>query len=126
MFKMTPTILRNFVSKRATRLYPTVVRPPFPDVRGALHNDVAICNFCGICAAKCPSRCIGVDKKNATWQCDPFACIFCGICVDSCKTGSLRQDSQYRRPTTVREHLFLHGTPAKDRDEKRERAEMAS
>ena len=81
MFKMTPTILRNFVSRRATRLYPLEVRPPFDGVRGALCNDVTLCNFCGICAAKCPSRCIGVDKKSATWQCDPFACVFCGICA---------------------------------------------
>jgi ech hydrogenase subunit F len=125
MFKMTPTILRNFVGKRATRLYPAVVRPPFPDVRGALTNDMASCNFCGICAAKCPSRCINVDKKNATWQCDPFACVFCGVCVDACKTGALRQDPLYRRPSRAREHIFLQGAPVKGRDDKRQTADMA-
>jgi ech hydrogenase subunit F len=126
MFKMTPTIMRNFFSKRATRMYPVVVRPPFQGVRGALCNDVAACNFCGICAARCPSRCIGVDKKSATWQCDPFACVCCGICVDACKTGALRQDPLYRRPSTAREHIFLQGTPDKDREEKRQTADMAS
>ena len=126
MFKMTPTILRNFVSRRATRLYPLEVRPPFDGVRGALCNDVTLCNFCGICAAKCPSRCIGVDKKSATWQCDPFACVYCGVCVDACRTGALRQDAHYRRPSAQREHIFLQGTPARDKDAKRQAAEMAS
>jgi ech hydrogenase subunit F len=126
MFKMTPTILRNFVSKRATRLYPVVVRPPFPGVRGGLCNDVAACNFCGICAAKCPSRCISVDKKSATWQCDPFVCIFCGICVDACKTGSLHQDPLYRPAATSREQIFLQGTMAKDTDKKQRTADMST
>ena len=126
MFNMTPTVLRNFVSRRATRLYPLEVRPPFDSVRGAVCNDITCCNFCGICAAKFPSRCIGVDKKNATWQYDPFACVFCGVCVDACKTGSLRQDPLYLRPVTAREHIFLQGTPVKDRDENRQTAAIAS
>ena len=83
-------------------------------------------NFCGICAAKCPSHCISVDKKNAIWQCDPFACVFCGICVDACKTGSLRQDPLYRLPATRRENIFLQGTPTRDKSDKRQTAEMAT
>ncbi len=109
MFTMTPTILRNFLTKRATRRYPYVVRPPFENVRGALRNDISTCTFCGICAAKCPSQCIVVDRKNATWQCDPFACVYCGICVDSCKTESLSQEQQYRPVAAERELIFLKG-----------------
>lgn len=102
MFPMTPAILRNFFSRRATRRYPLVTREPFVNVRGELKNEGG-CTLCGICAAKCPSQCIVVDKKNATWQWDPFACVYCGVCVDSCKTGSLRQEPLYRKATTRRE-----------------------
>jgi ech hydrogenase subunit F len=109
MFKMTPTIMRNFFSKRATRRYPQVVRPAFAGSRGALQNNIASCTFCGICAAKCPSQCLTVDKKSATWRCDPFACIYCGICVEACKTGSLRQETLYRRAATAREEILLKG-----------------
>ena len=109
MFKMTPTILRNFFAPRATRRYPYIVRPPFEYARGVLHNDIATCSFCGICAAKCPSQCIIVDKKSATWQCDPFACVYCGICVEACKTGSLVQEQFYYPSATFREHIVLHG-----------------
>jgi ech hydrogenase subunit F len=113
MFKMTPALLRNFFSRRATRRYPRVSRPPFANTRGALQNDIATFTFCGICAAKCPSQCIEVDKKSATWQCDPFACICCGICVEQCKSGSLRLSPLYRPAAATRERILLQGTVAK-------------
>lgn len=111
MFKMTPTIVRNFFSKRATRRYPHEVRPAFAGMRGAIQNDMAVCDLCGICAAKCPSQCITVDKKNATWQCDPFACIYCGVCVESCRTGSLHQLEVYQQPATARKPIRLSASP---------------
>jgi ech hydrogenase subunit F len=113
MFKMTPALLRNFFSRRATRRYPLVSRPPFANTRGALQNDIATCTFCGICAAKCPSQCIVVDKKSATWQCDPFACICCGICVEQCKSGSLRLSPLYRPAAVSRERILLQGMAPK-------------
>lgn len=87
-----------------------VSRRPFEKGRGAIGNDIVRCTFCGICAARCPSRCIAVDKKKAAWQWDPFACVYCGVCVDSCKSGSLGQDNSYRRPTAVRELILLKGS----------------
>jgi ech hydrogenase subunit F len=112
MFRMTPTIMRNFFSKRATRRYPQVVRPPFANSRGAIQNDIATCTFCGICSVKCPSQCLSVDKKSATWQWDFFGCIYCGICVDSCKSGSLRQEPTYPQASTKRERMLLAGVVA--------------
>ncbi len=80
-----------------------MTREPFAEVRGELKNEGSVCTLCGVCAVKCPSQCIVVDKKNATWQWDPFACVYCGVCVDSCKTGSLRQEPLYRKAATGRE-----------------------
>ena len=105
MFKMTPYVLRNFISPKATRRYPREVRAPFEDVRGQLYNEIEKCTFCSICAVKCPSQCITVDKKAATWTCDPFACVYCGICVESCPAQCLHQRVEYRlpaeKPTTI-------------------------
>ncbi len=109
MFSMAPSLMRNFFSKKATRRYPQVARPPFADARGELTNDAALCTFCGVCAAKCPSQCIRVDKKSVSWQYDPFACIYCGICVENCKAKSLRMYPHYRPPTVVHEIIVLHG-----------------
>ena len=107
MFKMTPNVLKNLLSPKATRRYPHEVRTPFENVRGELYNDIKNCTFCGVCAVKCPSQCISVDKEAAIWTCDPFACVFCGICVDACPAKCLHQKHGYRIPVLGREVIFL-------------------
>lgn len=120
MFTMTPTIMRNFVGKPATRRYPYVARPPFKNARGEIQNDIQICNFCGICAVKCPSQCIAVDKKAATWSCNPSACVYCGVCAEACPSGSLHQKCDYRKPVRQKDMINLKGEirkEAKDTDD---------
>ena len=109
MFKMTPNVLRNLFSPKATRRYPHIIRTPFGNVRGELYNDIEKCTFCRVCAAKCPSQCITVDKKTATWTCDPFACVFCGLCVDVCMGKCLHQKHEYRSPVSERELIIMEG-----------------
>jgi len=111
MFKMTPNIIHNLLHKKATRRYPKVIRPAFENVRGALFNEVAKCTFCGICAIKCPSQCILVDKKAGRWTYDLFACVFCGICVEACPAESLHQKSAYHLPLAGRETITLNREP---------------
>jgi formate hydrogenlyase subunit 6/NADH:ubiquinone oxidoreductase subunit I len=105
MFTMTPVVLRNLFNNPATRPYPAVVRPPFEHARGEIVNDIDTCTFCGVCAVKCPSQCIPVDRNTAAWSCNPFACVYCGVCVESCMSGSLHQKNEYRRP--VREKMMV-------------------
>jgi formate hydrogenlyase subunit 6/NADH:ubiquinone oxidoreductase subunit I len=110
VFTMTRNILRNLVNPGATRRHPYVVRPPFENSRGALVNDIAVCTFCGTCAVKCPSQCIQVDKKNATWHYNPYACVTCGTCAESCPSGSLRQQRDYIRPSEAMVPVALKGS----------------
>ena len=109
MFKMTPTILKNLMTEKATRLYPFDVRPPYAFVRGELIKNIENCNFCGICAAKCPSQCLRVEKKSATWECTTSACLFCGVCVDACPKKSLTQKFIIQNKKTG--SPFLQGDP---------------
>ena len=111
MFKMTRNVLKNLFSKKATRRYPRVARTPFERLRGALFNDIGKCTFCNVCALKCPSQCIKVDKKVGTWTYDPFTCVYCGICVDICPAKSLHQKREYRNPVAERETISLEGEP---------------
>jgi len=99
MLNFTPVILKNFLSKSATRLYPYEKREPFKNVRGELEIEIENCKLCGICAKKCPVGCIVVDKKQRTWKVDPFECIYCGICADNCPTHCLYFKEIY--PTCV-------------------------
>lgn len=96
---MTPTILRNFFGKRATRDYPTVQREPFADTRGELVNNIKTCIFCNACALKCPSQCITVNKATAIWEHNPYACVYCSICVEVCPTQSLSMLPHYPAST---------------------------
>jgi len=50
-----------------------------------------------------------VDKKAATWTCDPFACVFCGICADACPAKCLHQKNEYRIPVSGREVISMQG-----------------
>ena len=109
----TPTVVKNLLSKPATRKYPFVVREPFPNFRGELLIDVEKCIFCGTCQRKCPSQCITVDKEKGTWQCDPHACISCGYCVDACPTKCLSMKDVHRKPMTEKVTWIEQGTPPK-------------
>ena len=117
--KMSSNIIRNFLSKSATRLYPYQVREPFENSRYELYNDIDNCIFCKTCEKKCPSQCITVDKHAGVWECDPFACIFCSICVEACPTNCLHQKITHRAPSTEREMIHMEGTPPKPKKKKK-------
>ena len=118
MFTMTSTILRNLLKDPATRRYPASVRPSFEAARGEIRNDIHVCTFCGVCAVKCPSQCITVDRKAADWSYDPSACVQCGVCAEVCTSGSLQQARDYRKPVRKKELVVLKGatTPPKHSD----------
>ena len=113
MFQMTPNILKNFFTKRATRRYPYQIRPAYESFRGELYIEIEKCKFCGICAVKCPSQCITVNKDEGIWECDPFACVYCGICTEECKEGALHQKKEYRPPIRERIVISKKGEPPK-------------
>lgn len=117
MFRMTPNIIENLFTTKSTRLYPLTERKPFQDVRGELYNVIEECTFCTACAVKCPSQCIKVDRKMATWVYDPFACVYCGVCVEICPPKSLRQKEKYRPSKNVKEVVSLQGEVKKKAQE---------
>jgi ech hydrogenase subunit F len=109
MFTLTPYVLRNMFSKKATRKYPYQKRKAFNDVRGELINNIEKCTFCSACALKCPSQCIKVDRENAIWTCEASACVFCGICVDTCPTNSLYQKPEHKAPFVSHQIISMKG-----------------
>ena len=104
---MIKNIFKNLIGGSVTRAYPIEIRPGFENARGELTNDIEGCTLCGICAKKCPSQCILVDRKNNLWELNPYACVFCGICVESCPKSCLAHDRTHKKPTREKESLVL-------------------
>lgn len=111
-------ILKNFIQKKSTRLYPYEKRKPFPKVRGKLVNDIKKCIFCGACSLKCPSKCIEVDKRQGVWKYKAHLCIFCGTCEETCPTKSIKHLEHFLEPFLQKEIVNLKGTPPSKKSKK--------
>lgn len=97
MFDMIGSIFKNLGSKPATRMYPFEKREPFKNVRGHLSGvNIDQCIFCGICARKCPSDALDVNKAEKSWEVDQFKCIVCGLCQDVCPKKCINMDDNHK------------------------------
>lgn len=102
MARFLPTTIGNLFSEPSTRKYPYEKREPFAGARGHLEITIDNCVFCGICARKCPSRAIAVDKQSKTWALTGFQCIMCEVCVEVCPKKALESKPVYRTPNGVK------------------------
>ena len=57
-----------------------------------------MCILCSICAKRCPTHAIEVDKKARTWAINRFQCVQCGSCVRECPKSCLTMDTAYTPP----------------------------
>lgn len=105
MFEMLKPVMKNLVSKPATRLYPVEVREPFPGTRGHLQLDTELCIHCTICAKKCPANCITVEREQKIFNFDPYACVMCSVCVEACPKSALSMNSYWRKPGVTKGRL---------------------
>jgi formate hydrogenlyase subunit 6/NADH:ubiquinone oxidoreductase subunit I len=93
---MILTILKNLISKPATRQYPFKdVRPPVVGFRGKIIFQPDRCKVCGACARRCPAKAQEVNRQARTYKYYPFNCIYCGLCVEGCPGKALVQDAHY-------------------------------
>lgn len=51
--------------------------------------DMSTCVLCGLCARRCPTGALKVDRVSGTWTVDRSACLQCGNCVNGCPKKSL-------------------------------------
>ncbi|MCL1790086.1 MAG: 4Fe-4S binding protein [Peptococcaceae bacterium] len=92
------TIMRNLFSKPATAMYPVVKNEFYPTTRGAIVYDESNCNYCTLCAKRCPSQAITVDRGEKVWQIDRKRCLVCTFCVSVCNKDSLSTLREYTAP----------------------------
>ncbi|MFA5072542.1 MAG: 4Fe-4S dicluster domain-containing protein [Nitrospirota bacterium] len=113
MFDFLGNVLKNVVSKPATRMYPAEKRQPMKNTRGALGEiDINTCIFCGLCARRCPSNAISVSKTDRSWELNRLKCVICNVCVEVCPVKCLHMDEAHLAGLFTREKVRRIG-PAK-------------
>ena len=99
-----------------TQQYPEERRDTDERFRGFLHNDIARCTSCTMCAKVCPVDCItlesvrGADKKLVlvSYDINIMRCMYCGLCVEVCPPKSLVHTGGYERALFDRGDFTLH------------------
>lgn len=98
-FKLGKMTMRSLFKKPDTVCYPFEEKPLPPGMKGHIELAINKCTMCGICAKKCPSGTIVVNRMTEEWTIDPFDCIQCGVCVRECPHGCLTMAEGYTKPS---------------------------
>jgi formate hydrogenlyase subunit 6/NADH:ubiquinone oxidoreductase subunit I len=88
-FSITKMLFASLLSKPETIKLSELNTHYTPRTRGHIENDIKTCIFCNLCARRCPTYALGVDKKDRIWTIEPFKCIQCSCCVEICPVKCL-------------------------------------
>ncbi len=91
--------LSNLFHKPVTNNYPEVKNEFTERTRGNIQINIEDCIFCGMCAKKCPSDAITVDKATKTWSIERMGCVQCSYCAITCPKKCLTVDRNYTEPS---------------------------
>jgi len=93
------TIFTSLGRKAPTHNYPRVPIPKDPTVRGSIAIEIETCIFCTICARKCPTDAIVVDRAKKELELSRFECIVCAACIDACPKKSIKMLPELDSPS---------------------------
>lgn len=129
-FKLGRLSLKGMFSRPATKMYPVVQPTYFERTAGHVVNErMKDCILCGMCAKRCPTTCIVVDKQAETWEIDPFQCVSCGSCVRVCPKQCLDMLPSYTAPAREKTRILVRKpelTPEEKAEKERAEAEKAA
>jgi ech hydrogenase subunit F len=100
IMNFSKTALKNLGTKPATLMYPLKKREFYERTRGHIEIKSEDCIYCGICAKRCPTAAIGVDKPGKTWRIDRLKCIQCNACAENCPKKCLSMKNEYTTPSS--------------------------
>jgi ech hydrogenase subunit F len=102
-FEMSRLVLKWALTKPPTSRYPFEPRRLITGSRGQLEIATETCVYCGVCAKKCPTAALAVDRGHKRWVIDRLRCISCGYCVEICPKKSLTLSANHAAPTVTRD-----------------------
>jgi formate hydrogenlyase subunit 6/NADH:ubiquinone oxidoreductase subunit I len=94
------TIMRSLVGTPACKMYPSREPVLYENTRGHISIDPAKCILCTLCAKRCPTGALTVDRESKTWRIDRLTCITCGLCVEVCPKNALSMQNTHSKPVT--------------------------
>lgn len=90
MFRFARTVVSTLLNGPSTRRYPAEKRPPFAGTRDRLVCDPVKCTYCTLCAKRCPSEALVVERApQKSWTVNRHRCILCGFCAEVCPKDAL-------------------------------------
>ena len=94
--------IKHIYRKPVTLQFPDERQVMSDRFRGFVHNDMAKCDACNICAKLCPIDCIyietegkGKERMMTRYAIDYNKCIWCSMCTENCHTGSITMSHDY-------------------------------
>ena len=102
-FGMSKLAMKWALTKPPTTRYPFEPRNPIADSRGRLVFTKDNCVYCNICAKKCPTGAIFVNRAQKKWAIDRLRCITCGYCVEVCPKKCLKMVEGHGNTTVTRD-----------------------
>jgi ech hydrogenase subunit F len=94
-FEMSMLALKWAFKRPPTSRYPFEPRKTMEGSRGRLLFGRESCVYCTVCAKKCPTQAIVVDRARKRWGIDRLRCISCGYCVEVCPKDSLALEADH-------------------------------
>ena len=122
-FKIGKMLMRSLFGKPATLMYPVKPAKIQEGTRGHMTIDIDKCVFCSLCAKKCPTNAITVDRNARTWQIERMKCIQCNACAVNCNKDALHMANTYTAPSGQKIVDLVQGPP---KEEKKPEAEAAA
>ncbi len=105
-FGMSKLALKWAFSTPPTTKYPFEARKAFDGSRGWLLFTEETCVYCNVCAKKCPTGALLVNRAQKTWSIDRLRCITCACCVEVCPKKSLDLSSGHGTPQMTKSREF--------------------
>jgi formate hydrogenlyase subunit 6/NADH:ubiquinone oxidoreductase subunit I len=102
-FAMSRLALKWIFTKPPTSRYPFEPRRTIAGSRGQLAFAKESCVFCNVCAKKCPTGALTVNRPQKRWAIDRLLCIGCGYCVETCPKKSLALTVAHNAPAVTKD-----------------------